>query len=163
MSHDCILIRYYSNLDYSLIPLICRISKILPVGRRTDCHTSGYERAALSVGRCSSRRPRRRECPTSSNAFSPLLVAPHHSSMSEAYSPPVSFVKRSVKRPTRPTLSTKKSRGGDITPRASPTSLDQTVEDLQTLDMAASFLQHCAFCEKQIMHPSNNMLYCSQA
>lgn len=29
--------------------------------------------------------------------------------------------------------------------------------------MAASFLQHCAFCEKQIMHPSNNMLYCSQA
>ena len=163
MSHDCILIPYYSNIDYSLIPPICRISKILPVGRRTDCHTSGYERAALSVGRCSSRRPRRRECPTSSNAFSPLLVAPHNSSMSEAYSPPVSFVKRSVKRPTRPTLSTKKSRGGDITPRAYPTSLDQIVEDLQTLDMAASFLQHCAFCEKQIMHPSNNMLYCSQA
>ena len=32
-----------------------------------------------------------------------------------------------------------------------------------TQDMAASFLQYCAMCEKQILTPSNSILYCSEA
>jgi hypothetical protein len=95
------------------------------------------------------------------------LTAPRYISMSDVHAYPVSPAKRSVKRPTRPAVLTRKStvqyRGGDLTPRASPIGIDETIEGLETLDMAASFLQHCAFCEKQIMHPSNNMLYCSQA
>jgi hypothetical protein len=87
--------------------------------------------------------------------------------MSDAHLSPVSPAKRSVKKPARPAALTRKStaqyRGGDLTPKASPIGIDQTIDGLEALDMAASFLQHCAFCEKQIMHPSNSMLYCSQA
>ncbi|KIW10810.1 hypothetical protein PV08_10109 [Exophiala spinifera] len=33
----------------------------------------------------------------------------------------------------------------------------------QDKDMAATFLQYCAMCERQISHPSNSILYCSEA
>ncbi|KAK5452869.1 hypothetical protein LTS15_007017 [Exophiala xenobiotica] len=50
--------------------------------------------------------------------------------------------------------------GGDSTPRVLiPTDTKSTKDK----EMAASFLQYCAMCEKQISHPSNNILYCSEA
>jgi hypothetical protein len=49
-------------------------------------------------------------------------------------------------------------------PAGSPlkTTITQNVE-ITNLDMAASFLQYCAMCEKQILTPSNAILYCSEA
>ena len=39
----------------------------------------------------------------------------------------------------------------------------QRVESVDVVGMAASFLQFCATCEKQIFTPSNSLLYCSAA
>ncbi|EXJ90927.1 hypothetical protein A1O1_04033 [Capronia coronata CBS 617.96] len=48
---------------------------------------------------------------------------------------------------------------GDSTPRIqSPTDTKPKEKE-----MAASFLQYCAMCEKQIMTPCNSILYCSEA
>jgi hypothetical protein len=49
-------------------------------------------------------------------------------------------------------------------PAGSPlkTTITQNIE-VTNLDMAASFLQYCAMCEKQILTPSNAILYCSEA
>ncbi|KAL4806451.1 life-span regulatory factor-domain-containing protein [Aspergillus unguis] len=38
-----------------------------------------------------------------------------------------------------------------------------TVEDDRTPEMAASFLNYCAMCEKQITVPDNRLLYCSES
>ncbi|KAL6249238.1 hypothetical protein RBB50_004301 [Rhinocladiella similis] len=46
---------------------------------------------------------------------------------------------------------------GDSTPRV------LVPGDTKDKDMAASFLQYCAMCERQISHPSNSILYCSEA
>ncbi|EXJ93061.1 hypothetical protein A1O3_01617 [Capronia epimyces CBS 606.96] len=48
---------------------------------------------------------------------------------------------------------------GDSTPRI----LTPTDNKAKEKEMAASFLQYCAMCEKQIMTPCNSILYCSEA
>ena len=95
------------------------------------------------------------------------LTAPYHIPMSDGHAYPVSPARRSVKMPAKPARLTRKPKThhgeGDLTPKASSFGVDELIEGLETVEMAASFLQHCAFCEHQIMHPSHNMLYCSQA
>jgi len=72
---------------------------------------------------------------------------------------PSSNVRRPLKR--SPQSSSFKRRP---TPAGSPlkATIPQDIE-VTNLDMAASFLQYCAMCEKQIMTPSNAILYCSEA
>ena len=48
-------------------------------------------------------------------------------------------------------------------PPSSPLKVAFEDPDPVTQDMAASFLQYCAMCEKQILTPSNSILYCSEA
>ncbi|KIW80250.1 hypothetical protein Z517_06865 [Fonsecaea pedrosoi CBS 271.37] len=55
-----------------------------------------------------------------------------------------------------------KRRSGDsvLTPRSSALSGNRRDKEKE---MAASFLQYCAMCERQIMTPCNSILYCSEA
>jgi hypothetical protein len=75
--------------------------------------------------------------PTSSsnNVRQPLKCSPQNSSFKRRSSPAGSHLKATI-----------------------PRDIEAT-----HLDMAASFLQYCAMCEKQILTPSNAILYCSEA
>ncbi|KAJ9667087.1 hypothetical protein H2201_002922 [Coniosporium apollinis] len=64
-------------------------------------------------------------------------------------------------RPARPTASHKRAlshRPPKSVQLESPSRTDDEEEA-----MAASFLQYCAFCEKQIIVPNNAILYCSES
>ncbi|KAF1987894.1 hypothetical protein K402DRAFT_329483 [Aulographum hederae CBS 113979] len=84
-------------------------------------------------------------------------MATHHRSLS-------SQSKKSTHgRPPKPALLTK--RGYSSTNLSSSKRNSRAREEPEPEDesMAASFLQYCAFCEKQIITPNNSVLYCSEA
>ncbi|KAK4936811.1 hypothetical protein LTR10_022400 [Elasticomyces elasticus] len=65
---------------------------------------------------------------------------------------------RRVSRPTSKPLKRRSLVAGDSN---APRVL--TTTDNKDKEMAASFLQYCAMCEKQITTPFNSILYCSEA
>ncbi|KIW62951.1 hypothetical protein PV04_09836 [Phialophora macrospora] len=56
-----------------------------------------------------------------------------------------------------------KRRSGDGDSVSAPRAFAPSDKKGKPQDMAASFLQYCAMCEKQIMTPCNSILYCSEA
>lgn len=55
-----------------------------------------------------------------------------------------------------------KRHSGHAVPKAKSVQIRDDREDVEEDIMAASFLQYCATCEKQIVTPSNSILYCSE-
>jgi hypothetical protein len=72
---------------------------------------------------------------------------------------PSNNVRRPLKRSPRSSSFKRRSSPAGLSPKA---TISQSTE-VTKLDMAASFLQYCAMCEKQILTPSNAILYCSEA
>ncbi|KAI1609871.1 life-span regulatory factor-domain-containing protein [Exophiala viscosa] len=66
---------------------------------------------------------------------------------------------RRVSRPTSKPLKRRSLVTGDSN---APRVVTSTADN-KDKEMAASFLQYCAMCEKQITTPSNSILYCSEA
>ncbi|MCJ1390137.1 hypothetical protein MMC18_002995 [Xylographa bjoerkii] len=77
-------------------------------------------------------------------------------------SPP--YLKKSTPKSHRPalpkSLSSPKLAGKGGKSKVAEEHLEKGEEDD---DMAASFLQYCAMCEKQIIVPNNSILYCSES
>ncbi|KAI9684410.1 MAG: hypothetical protein M1829_002220 [Trizodia sp. TS-e1964] len=64
---------------------------------------------------------------------------------------------------TRPPPLTRRSQSSGVARSgpATPTKVEQNTDEDDS--MAASFLQFCATCEKQIVVPNNSILYCSES
>jgi hypothetical protein len=54
-----------------------------------------------------------------------------------------------------------KRYSGHAVPKSKSVQIRDDNHDEEDI-MAASFLQYCATCEKQIVTPSNSILYCSE-
>lgn len=55
-----------------------------------------------------------------------------------------------------------KRLSGNVVPKSKSVQIRDDREEAEEDIMAASFLQYCATCEKQIVTPSNSILYCSE-
>ncbi|KAL2414913.1 hypothetical protein ABEF95_001289 [Exophiala dermatitidis] len=75
---------------------------------------------------------------------------------------PKHLKRRSIPANPSTTGSTTTRSGGD-SPSRTPQPTAYTYLKEREKEMAASFLQYCAMCEKQIMTPCNSILYCSEA
>ncbi|MCJ1417822.1 hypothetical protein MMC32_004167 [Xylographa parallela] len=77
-------------------------------------------------------------------------------------SPP--YLKKSTAKPHRPALS-KSLSSPKLAGKAGKNKLaeEHLEKEEEDGDMAASFLQYCAMCEKQIIVPNNSILYCSES
>ncbi|EHY60099.1 hypothetical protein HRR83_006459 [Exophiala dermatitidis] len=60
-----------------------------------------------------------------------------------------------------PSAGSTTTRNAGDSPSRTPQQTNNTY--MKEKEMAASFLQYCAMCEKQIMTPCNSILYCSEA
>ncbi|KIX03783.1 uncharacterized protein Z518_07336 [Rhinocladiella mackenziei CBS 650.93] len=79
---------------------------------------------------------------------------------------PLPYGKSPARKASRPKhlKRTSTAFGGTVPRVLSPTENTAKVEEREKeKEMAASFLQFCAMCEKQIMTPCNSILYCSEA
>ncbi|TID14571.1 hypothetical protein E6O75_ATG08717 [Venturia nashicola] len=65
-------------------------------------------------------------------------------------------------RSSRPGLASKRNSSHSVVTKANGKNVKKHEEETDEDVMAASFLQYCATCEKQIAVPSNSILYCSE-
>ncbi|MCJ1434964.1 hypothetical protein MMC27_004334 [Xylographa pallens] len=86
------------------------------------------------------------------------MTSIHHAHLR---SPP--YLKKSTAKPHRPAVS-KSPSSPKLAGKAGKNKLaeEHLEKEEEDDDMATSFLQYCAMCEKQIIVPNNSILYCSE-